>query len=287
MAYVTTPTELQDEVLRRLGAPTIQVEVTPEQLKDCIDQAIELYTEYHYNGARKIYLALEVQQTDVDNGGVFLIDRPVMAISSVVYNSDPANNAGMILGRDFMNALSGWNGYSTGRGQNSIWSQYNTFSLLTADLWQQYMNAFNDMFRDDIMYEWNRHTGELQIFNHIEVGQVIVLEAWVPTAVPLSVLKDPSTDDGEWNPDHVENQDQPQYNTAGVQNILNDRWIKDYTTALVKQVNGTVLKKFKGQKLPGGIEVDGQGMYQEAQEEIKSLREELYSLEAPLPFFFG
>lgn len=289
MAYVTTPQQLQDEVLRRLGAPVVQVEVTEDQVKDCIDQALELFIEYHHEGTRKVFLAIQVSQDDIDNGGIFYVDRPIQAISDVIHNSD-VSAAGLGFARDFVMAFPSWIGYAHGGNHataQGMFSQNNTFSVLTNDMWEQYAKEWERRFTDEIIWQWNARTQELMIFNNLVEGQLIVVEAWVPTAVPLDRLIDPSTTGGDtFNPAHAEDARQPQFNTEGFQNALNDRWVKDYTTALVKRLNGTILKKFQGQKLPGGLEVDGQSMFDEAGQEIERLREELYSLELPMPVIF-
>ena len=70
-------------------------------------------------------------------------------------------------------------------------------------------------------------------------------------------------------------------------NVYNNRWVKDYATACVKMLNGTILSKNQGMQLAGGVTVDGQTMKQEAQEQIDRLREELYTLQAPSPVIMG
>ncbi|APD20561.1 head-tail adaptor Ad2 [Klebsiella phage KPV15] len=56
MSYNTyNPKTLKDAILRRLGAPVINVEVTEDQIYDCIQRALELYGEYHFNGLNKGY----------------------------------------------------------------------------------------------------------------------------------------------------------------------------------------------------------------------------------------
>ena len=56
--------------------------------------------------------------------------------------------------------------------------------------------------------------------------------------------------------------------------IYNDMWLKRYSTALVKYQWGENLSKFQGIQLPGGVQLDGSQMKQEAQEEITRLEEE-------------
>lgn len=63
--------------------------------------------------------------------------------------------------------------------------------------------------------------------------------------------------------------------------VYNDKWLKRYTTALIKKQWGTNLKKFEGLQMPGGITFNGQKIYDEAEEEITKLEEEMinsYSL---------
>jgi hypothetical protein len=66
-----------------------------------------------------------------------------------------------------------------------------------------------------------------------------------------------------------------------------EQWLKHYTTALFKKQWGTNLKKFNGLQLPGGVTVDGDGLYREAIEEMRNLEEDLRNKSAPLEFFMG
>lgn len=62
-----------------------------------------------------------------------------------------------------------------------------------------------------------------------------------------------------------------------------DRWLARYAEALIKQQWGQNMKKFKGMKLPGGIEFNGQQIYDEATAERQQLEQEMiftYSLPA-------
>ena len=50
MPQPSTREELKQYCLRKLGAPVIEINVDDSQLEDRLDEAIELYTEYHYDG---------------------------------------------------------------------------------------------------------------------------------------------------------------------------------------------------------------------------------------------
>lgn len=57
--------------------------------------------------------------------------------------------------------------------------------------------------------------------------------------------------------------------------VWSDRWLRKYATQLIKRQWGTNLKKFSGMQLPGGLTFNGEQIYQEADEEIKRLEEEV------------
>ena len=68
MAKVTSRIELIEYCLRRLGFPVIEINVDEDQVDDRIDDALEFYADYHFDGTQKTYLAVELTQTDIDNG---------------------------------------------------------------------------------------------------------------------------------------------------------------------------------------------------------------------------
>lgn len=63
--------------------------------------------------------------------------------------------------------------------------------------------------------------------------------------------------------------------------VYNDKWLKRYATALIKKQWGENLKKFEGIAMPGGVQFNGQKIWDEATEEITELENEMinsYSL---------
>ena len=70
--------------------------------------------------------------------------------------------------------------------------------------------------------------------------------------------------------------------------VYNDIFLKKYLTAVIKRQWGTNLKKFGGLQLPGGVEINGQQIYDEANEEIKEIEEQMQSrYEMPPLDFMG
>ena len=63
-------------------------------------------------------------------------------------------------------------------------------------------------------------------------------------------------------------------NYAGV---YNDSFLKKYLTALIKRQWGQNLIKFRGVKLPGGIEFNGREIYDDGQRDLDDIKERMAS----------
>ena len=57
--------------------------------------------------------------------------------------------------------------------------------------------------------------------------------------------------------------------------VWNDMWLKRYATAQIKKQWGLNLKKFEGITMPGGVQFNGQKIYDEAEEELTKLEDEM------------
>ena len=65
-------------------------------------------------------------------------------------------------------------------------------------------------------------------------------------------------------------------------NVYNDSFVKLYLTALLKKQWGQNLIKFKGAKLPGGIELNGREIYEDAEKELDEIKSKM-SMDYELP----
>ena len=59
--------------------------------------------------------------------------------------------------------------------------------------------------------------------------------------------------------------------------VWSDRWLAEYATALIKRQWGNNLKKYDGMQMPGGLTFNGQKIYDEAEVQIKEMREQMLS----------
>jgi hypothetical protein len=64
---VTTREGLKQYALRALGAPVVEINVADIQLEDRLDDALEYWRQYHYDGIEKMYMKYQLTQTDIDN----------------------------------------------------------------------------------------------------------------------------------------------------------------------------------------------------------------------------
>ena len=64
---ITTRQELKDYCLRRLGYPVIEINVDDDQVEDRIDDALQYWQDYHFDGLQKFYYIHQITQTDINN----------------------------------------------------------------------------------------------------------------------------------------------------------------------------------------------------------------------------
>ena len=56
MASVNSRQGLIDYCLRRLGQPVIEINIDEDQLEERVDDALEYFQEYHFDGVEKVFL---------------------------------------------------------------------------------------------------------------------------------------------------------------------------------------------------------------------------------------
>jgi hypothetical protein len=247
----STREELKLYCLRSLGFPVVNINVDDDQLEDRIDEAIDMFQTFHYDGLEKVYTSHQVVAGDYANSYVTMADDVVSVshIWTLASSSTSSSQAGGFNMWDInyqirMNEL-----------YNYVSGDYTYFTLAN-----QHIRTLEMLFTGEVPIRFNRYTHKLHIDAHWETkfmeGSYFIIECY-------KTLPDSST-------------------------FWGDNWLKDYTTALFKRQWGNNLKKHKGIKLPGGVELDGQGIWAEAVQEIESLEEKLRDqFEQPIPFLVG
>ena len=67
MASPNSKTTLKDYALRQLGAPVIEINVDDDQVDDVIDDCLQYYKEFHYDGTIRTYLKHQINTADLVN----------------------------------------------------------------------------------------------------------------------------------------------------------------------------------------------------------------------------
>ena len=66
MAIPSSRTTFKEYCLRNLGKGVIDINVSDDQAEDRIDEALQYFAQYHYDGVERMYLKHEITQADVD-----------------------------------------------------------------------------------------------------------------------------------------------------------------------------------------------------------------------------
>jgi hypothetical protein len=248
MPTITNRQEFKDYCLRRLGFPVIDINVDDDQVEDRIDDAIQFFIDRHTDGTQKLYYIKYLDQTDIDNKYINLDPSVVV---------DSSNNSLDIVGvtRVFpiQDSQATINMFDL-RYQLRLNELYDftSASYINYTLTMQHLRSLELMFTGEVPIRYNRHMRRLFIdwawgSNEAPVGTVAILECYATL-----------------NPDVYTD-------------MWNDRWLKKYATALIKRMWGSNLKKFKGLQLPGGVTLNADEIYNDAEEEIKMLEDQMES----------
>jgi len=257
MATITNRQDFKDYCLRRLGFPVIDINIDDAQVEDRIDDALQYWQDYHFDGLQKVYYIKAIGQTEIDQKYIDLSDA-----------RDAANNRLEIVGitRIFpvTDSQATVNMFDL-RYQLRLNELYDftSASYINYTLTMQHLRSLELLFVGEVPIRYQRHMERLYIdwawgAQQAPVGTVVIAEAY-------AII----------NPD-VYNQ------------VWNDRWLKEYATALVKRSWGANLKKFNNIQLPGGVTLNGDKIYDEAFEEIKALEEKMATeYFAPLEWYMN
>ena len=245
---ITTRQNLIDYCLRRLGAPVTEINVDDDQVSDRIDDAIEFFQEYHFDGVEKVFLKHTITQDDIDNEYLVVVDPVISVLRILPIPNFNAFQTGFF-NEEYQLRLQDLENFRASAMIDWAMSQVN-FSLVEHLFHIQPTLLFNR--------KQNKLFLETDWDNKFDVGTIVIIEAYRAL--------DPAT----------------------YSEVYNDMFLKKYATALIKQQWGSNLKKFTGVTLPGGITLDGQTIFSEATEEITKIEEEMsLKYELPIDGYIG
>jgi hypothetical protein len=244
MPAVNDRESFKDYCLRRLGFPVIEINIDDDQIEDRVDDALQYWHDYHFDGLQKVYYIKAIGQQEIDQKYLDLSDA-----------MDKSNNALEIVGvtrifplQDSQASISMFDLRYQLR-LNELYD-FTSASYINYTLTQQHLRSLELLFTGEVPIRFQRHMQRLYIdwawgVSEAPIGQIIVAECYANI--------DPTVYTKVWN----------------------DRWLKEYATALIKRTWGNNLKKFSGLQLPGGVTLNGDKIYEEATDEIKLLEQEM------------
>jgi len=317
MPAPTNRQEFKDYCLRRLGFPVIQINVDDDQVDDRIEDALQFFHDYHFEGCEKMYMKHRFTQEDIDRRWIYCPD-PVLFVIGVLPFDDSNSSVNMF---DLRYQLRLHDLYD-----------FTSVSYVSYEITMQHIRTLNLLFSGTPQFRFNRHHNKL--FLDIDwdrdatVGEYVVVECYrkmSPESITLTgtvsatntantltgtgTKFDQEILDGDvitingtelqvnhiLSPTQIQLVKPPTANItngsivkAGMTDVWDDRFLKRYATALIKYQWGSNLSKFAGVQMPGGVTLDGPRIMEEAQREIDKIEEEMQSYNVlPSDFIMG
>ena len=275
MAKPASREELIEYCKRQLGAPVLEINVSDEQIDDLVDDAFQYFQERHFDGIERMYLKYQFTQADIDRGkaqgttGVGIVTTTGTSTAISGYGTTTSNfyeTSNFIqvpetvvgiekIFKFDMSSISG--------GMFSIKYQlflndlyyFNSVELLQYSMVKSYLEDIDFLLTPERQIRFNKKQNRLYLdidYNSLAEGDFIVIDC--------QRALDPDT----------------------FTKVYNDPFLKMYFTALLKRQWGQNLIKFRGVKLPGGLELNGREIYDDGQRELDAIRQKM-QLEYELP----
>lgn len=281
MAKPSTRQGLIDYCLRQLGAPVLEINVDDDQIDDLVDDTIQYFNERHYDGVEKMYLKYEISQDDIDRGkgvdvasgnqvngktGVGIVTTTATSTGIAATTFNFYENSNFIQVPDSVigvERLFKFDTSSISGGMFSIKYQmflndlyyFNSVELLQYSMTKSYLESIDHLLTTDKQIRFNKRQDRLYLdidWGSQTAGNFIVLECYRAL--------DP----------------------ASFSQVYNDSFVKRYLTAVIKRQWGRNLSKFRGVKLPGGIELNGAEILQQAEQELSDIKSRM-TMEYEMP----
>lgn len=314
---------LIDYCFRRLGFPVIEINVDDDQVSDRIDDALQYFQEYHFDGVERLYLTHQVSTAELkftglsapsfennemligETSGATCILYTLSGTTARITNVKGAFTAGETVTGSvsgFSRALATTSFYTPGDIQNGYLpipdSVIGVIRVLPINGPSSGMNNRNNMF--DLIYQfrlndmYNLLSADMvyytQVQQHLSMLDMLLVG---DRSFKYNRKMDKMYIDMNWeevlNPDDfIVIECYRILDPSTYTQVYDDMFLKRYSTALIKRQWGENMKKFGGIQLPGGVILNGKEIYDEAVEEIAAIENEMQlKSELPVDFMVG
>ena len=273
MAIPTTKATFKSYCLRNLGFGVIDINVSDDQVDDRIDEALQYFAQYHYDGVERMYLKHLITSADVtrarSNDTVTATDKLDSTLTA-----DWLEGKNWIPVPDTVVSVIQVFPFSDTIGNS------NMFDV-------RYQLRLNDLydFSSQSVIHYDMTMKHLDFLEHVLVGE---------TPIRFNQHQNRLYIDADWENDFVADEDYiiiecyRKLDPTSYTDIFDDIYLKRYATALIKRQWGANLSKFSGVTMLGGVTMNGTEIFQQAQEEILRLEEQIQlAYELPLDYMMG
>ena len=259
MATPTTKATFKTYCLRALGYGVVDINVSDDQADDRIDEALQYFAQYHYDGVEKMFLKHLITSADVTRARS---DTSVTATDTI----DTSVTSTWKEGNNWIPV------------PDTVLSVVQVFPFdggTTANMFDvRYQLRLNDLydFSSTSVIHYETTMQHLDYLQHILVGE---------TPIRFNQHQNRLYLDMDWANDVVADQDYiviecwRKVDPTSYADIYNDIFLKRYATALIKKQWGANLSKFNGVTMLGGVTMNGETLYSQADEELTKLEEQI------------
>ena len=317
MAKPASRQDLIDYCLRALGHPVLEINLDDDQIEDRVDEAFEFYREFHYDSVEFVYykalVTASLLQITGINAGSFQVGETITGVTSgtttevqsyvsanrlKVNNTNGTFTAGETLTGSITGTTTSLGTFTAGNLDNKYFTLddsiigVNRILQLSArsnssgmfDVrYQLLLNNIQSLTNTDIIYYTQLKT-ELQLINDLMTGQKPIQFNRHMHKLFVDLDWDNDVAEGDYVIAECYKILDPDMYTS----VYDDYFLKRYAISLFKRQWGVNLKKFEGVQLPGGVTLNGQKIFDEAQEELTALRQTAQdTFQLPVDFFSG
>ena len=253
MAIPTSKTTFKSYCLRALGFGVIDINVSDDQVDDRIDEALQYFAQYHYDGVEKMYLKYQITQDDIDRAAsndtttaTDTVDSNITATFKEGKNFIPMPSSVVSVIQIFPFDDQTTNNMFDIRYQlrlNDLYD-FSSTSIIQYQMTMQQLDLLSHVLVGEVPIRFNQHQNRLYLdmdWEQMTVDEYLIIECYRKI--------DPAT----------------------YTDIFDDIYLKRYATALIKKQWGANLSKFNGVATLGGVTMNGEQIYSQAIEDIDKL----------------
>ena len=270
MATPTSKATFKSYCKRALGFGVIDINVSDDQVDDRVDEALQYFSQYHYDGVERMYLKYQISQDDIDRSvtnttttATDKLDSTITASFSEGKNFIPIPDSVLSVIQIFPFSNAQTNSMFDIRYQlrlNDLYD-FSSTSIIHYQMTMQQLDLLEHVLVGEVPIRFNQHQNRLYLdmdWEQMEADEFIIIECYRKI--------DPAT----------------------YTDIFDDIYLKRYATALIKRQWGANLSKFNGVATLGGVTMNGEQIYSQAIEEIQRLEEQIQlSFETPIDYMIG